>query len=235
MALATLADLKRLLDSAPIIGKARIKIDDTDGNISEAGAQAFLDAQEGYVYARLGYTPSASALVKEIHGKLAAYHIWIHIVDRSHGDGEIPEYVQEWKDWAEDCLKDARKGNFDIPRESDAVPMRALSSLVRQVWDEPVTIRTNDWIKLKSYPIVPKSELVFSAKDKGGIAYVRDTDYRINYEQNEVMAISGGAIADLQEVYFIYQHLETALIKKDPERVDYDNRGAIPNWAGLFG
>lgn len=235
MALATIADVTRHLDSLPARGTARITIAD-DGTITEENAQAFLDAQIGYVIARLGFTPAESNLVAEITSKLTAFHIWIHVVDRSQGDGEIPEYVQAWIDWSEKCLTDAKKGDLEIPPlDDDVTPIRAFSSDMRQVVDEPVTMQTSEWVKLASYPIIPKSEIVYSAKVKGGTQYTRGTDYNINYAQNEVFAISGGAIADSQQVYFSYQHLETRLISKNPERVEYANRAVIPDWSGLFG
>lgn len=236
MAIASIDDVKRCLDAVPPSGKARIEIA-ADGQITEAGATTFLDGQEAYILAKLGYTPDVTnKLLIEIHAKLTAFHIWIHIVQLSHGEGEIPEYVWEWKNWAEKCLEDAKSGDLDIPAAtSDVTPLRAFSSDMRQVVDEPVTMKINDWVKLKFYPMISNSEIVWSDKDKAGTEYVKDTDYKINYQQNEVMAINGGAITDEQKVYFSYQHIESKVIHKDPERVDYADRGALPNWSGLFG
>ena len=239
MALASLSDLKRLLDTAPQRGKPRITIGGTQATLSNEAAQAFLDGQEEYVYAKLGFVPDPNnALVKEIHGKLTAFHIWIHIVDRSHGEGEIPEYVMEWKTWAEQCLQDARDGNLDLPRASDAIPLRAASSEFVQVWDDTVTMKSNEWVKLKYFPMIANSEICYQDKDKGGTQYLKDVDYKINYAQCEVMALTGGyaSIADEQEVYFSYQHVQSRLISKRPERVeDADRSGIPPDWSGLFG
>ena len=239
MAIATMSDLKRLLDSQTPSGTPRIEISE-EGDITEASCNAFLTGQEGFILAYLGYTPETTGAIgqtaKEIHGKLTAWHIWIHIIDQSAGEGKIPEYVREWYKWAMEMLKMAKAGELDLRPSTTKTPLRAFSSEIRQVRDAEVTMETNDYVKLPYYPVIPNSEVVYSEEHQGGTQYTKDTDYKINYEQAEVMAISGSAITDQQKVYFSYAHLETRKIKKRPERVDYGNRGnAAPNWEGIFG
>jgi len=234
MAIATIADLKRVLDSEPPKGNPRIGIG-SKGQISENSAQAFLDGMEGYILAKLGFTPEATAFIKTIHAKLSAYDIWIHIIDRSTGEGEIPEYVKEWKAWAEKQLDDAKKGEIQIIPLDAAPSADAFSSEFRQVIDEEVTMEHDEWVKLDFFPILTNSELVYSAANKGGTLYVKGTDYQIKYKQREIKALSAGGITDLQKVYVTYMHLESKQIYKDPERVEWADRATTPNWEGLFG
>lgn len=236
MAIATLTELKRLLDSDPPRGKARIGIgSDSEDQMTNTSAQAYLDAQEGFILAYLGYSPEVTAFTKEIHGKLTAWHIWIHVIDRSHGEGEIPEYVQKWYDWAIECLEGAKNGTLVIAPLSDAVPVEAFSSEFRQVVDEEVTLKHDDFVLLDYYPMVPKSEIVYSGKDKSGTKFTRGTDYVIKYRQREIKALSTGSITDQQTVYISYMHVESKQIYKAPERVDYDDRSTTPGWEGIFG
>lgn len=236
MAIATIADLKRLLDSAPPRGKARIGIgSDEKDQITEANAQSYMDAQEAFILAYLGFTPTVDAFTREIHGKLTAWHIWIHIIDRSHGEGKIPEYVQKWYDWAMEQLENAKNGTVVIAPETEKMPIEAYSSEFRQVIDDPVTLQHDEYVRLKYWPVVPKTEVVCSKKDGEGIKYVRGTDYIIKWRQREIKALSSGTIADLQKVYVSYMHIESKQLYKSPERVEHGDRNVVPGWEGIFG
>lgn len=236
MAIATLTDLKRLCDSDPVRGRARMGIgDDAGDQLTDATAQSFLDAQEAYILAYLGFTPVTNALTKEIHGKLTAWHIWIHVIDRSQGEGKIPEYVQKWYDWALECLEQAKLGEITIDSDDEQTSIEAYSSEFRQVIDEEVTLEHDDYVRLKYWPVIPQSEIVYSGKDKTGTQYTRGTDYVIKWRQREIKAISTGAIANQQKVYVSYMHIESKQMYKSPQRVDYVDRVGVPGWDGIFG
>lgn len=235
MAIATLEDVQRVLDSIPPSGTGRIRIG-SDGAISTNDASAILDAIEGQVIAILGFSPTVNAFTKEIHAKLTGYHIWIHVIDQSQGKGEIPEYVKEWKAWADKMLEMAKDGDLTIPPEEDdeVLMLSASVDLIRSVEDEPVNLNENDWRQLSCQPVVRHSERIRSEEYGGGTLYVRGTDYLINYAQAEIKMITGAGITDGERVYVSYTHIERAPFRKRPERVEYDDRVGIPNWDGLF-
>ena len=235
MALATLNDVQRVLDSVPPSGQGRIIIG-SSGHISTVDATAILDAIEGQIIATLGFAPAISAFTKEIHAKLVGFHIWIHIIDQSQGGGDIPEYVHEWKKWADGMLESAKNGDISIAPEEDedAVQLAAYSSLIRSVKDEPVGLTENNWMRLSCAPVVKKSETIRTAEHGGGTILVRGTDYLINWPQAEILMISGGAITTGDTVYVSYTHVERAPFEKAPDRVEYSDRGGAPNWNHLF-
>lgn len=236
MALATLEDVQRVLDSVPPSGTGRIRIG-SDGAISTEDAGAILDAIEGQIDAILGFAPAVSAFTKEIHAKLTGYHVWIHVVDLSRSEGKIPEYVKEWKAWADKMLEMAKEGDLTIPpaEDDDAVQLAAHSSLIRSVEDEPVLLVENDWAQVKSPPIVKNSEKVRTDKYGGGELCVRGTDYLINWPQGELKLIpTSTKISSGDTVYIAYTHIEDAVFRKIPQRVQYDDRGGAPDFDGLF-
>lgn len=235
MALAVLTDVQRVIDSAPPSGTGRIRIG-SDGAISTLDATAILDAIEGQITAILGYAPSVNAFTKEIHAKLTGFHIWIHTIDQSQGKGEIPEYVKAWKEWADKMLESAKDGDIAIApaEDDDAVQLAGFSSLFRSVQDEPVVLTDNDWMRLSCQPVVRDSEEIRSAEYGAGTLFARGTDYAINWPQGEIRLIIGGGIASGTTVYVSYTHLERKPFEKAPERVQFTDRTAIPNWDGLF-
>ena len=237
MALATLEDVQRVLDSVPPTGTGRIKIG-SEGAISTEDAEAILNAIEGQIIAMLGFSPAVSAFTKEIHAKLTGYHVWIHVVDLSRGEGKIPEYVKAWKEWADKMLEMAKEGDLTIPpaEDDDAVMLAAHSSLIRSVEDEPVLMVTNEWSQVKSPPIVRNSEVVRTAQYGGGELCARGTDYYINWPQGELKRVpTSTKITSGMTVYIAYTHIEDAVFRKVPQRVDYSDRGGAPDWDGLFG
>jgi hypothetical protein len=234
MALATLADVKRILDAAPPTGTPRIIIG-SDGNISVVDATGYLDAQEAYVIGALGFVPvSSSKLAKEIHANLTAFHIWIHCIDMSVGGGELPEYVRKWESWALATLASIKGGTISLEPEAEpASSITAFGSLIREIVDEEIDLTQFDYQRLSRAPIFPSSERVCTEKRGAGTRYVRNTNYIFNYAQGEIMALA--TIPDDTTVYVSYVHIEKAPFSKEPERVDASDRSGVTNWDGLFG
>lgn len=234
MALAELVDLRRLLDANPLSsGQPRVVIGDS-GQLNEVDAQNYLDSMEGYVAARLGWTAVASNLMKMVHASITAYRVWLHLINRSRGDGEIPEYILEWNRWAEDTL-DVIKANppEDAIPDASVIDITSLASNIQETEDEEKGITLNAYVQLNHDPIILRSVAVRSAKDGVGTLYTEGTDYVISYKTGEIKCLSAGAITINQIVYVSYVHVVKGRFRWERHRKDSGEQSYIPRIQGL--
>lgn len=233
MALATIEDLRRLLDSEPLQGQPRIVIGET-GQITEESAQNFLDAMEGYVAARLGWTAETTDLMKMVHASVTAYRVWLHIIDRSRGAGEIPEYVLEWNRWAEDTLDVIKENPPDdtIP-DASVVDITSLATNIQETEDEERGITLSAYVQLNHAPVILRSVEVRSDKDGGGTLYVEGSDYVVSYKTGEIKGLSTGTITNNQTVYVSYVHVVKGRFRWQRHRKDSPEQKIPPRIVGL--
>lgn len=234
MALATLEDLRRLLDSVENTdSQARIVIGAT-GQLLEVDAQNYLDSMEGYVAARLGWTSETTSLMKMVHASITAYRVWLHLINRSRGGGEIPEYILEWNRWAEDTL-DVIKANppDDVIPDDSVIDITSLASNIQETEDEEKGVTLDAYVQLNHGPIILRSMTIRSAGDGGGTLYTEGTDYVVSYKTGEIKGLSAGTITANQTVYVSYVHVVKGRFHWDRHRKDSGEQVGVPRVRGL--
>jgi hypothetical protein len=189
---------------------------------------------EGYIAARLGWTAIATNLMKMVHASITAYRVWLHLINRSRGMGEIPEYVLEWNRWAEETL-DVIKANppDDVIPDDSVVDITSIASNIQETEDEERGITLNAYVQLDHAPVIVRSVTVRSEKDGAGTEYTEGTDYVISYKTGEIKGLSTGTITSNQIVYVSYVHVVKGRFHWQRHRKDSSEQTIPPKIVGL--
>lgn len=203
----TIADVERLLISAPPYGTGRIRFGSADDDhMTEAEALVFIEESEDFIEIKLNTTlTSPTTVVKGAMARHAACEIWKALNTAAGGDA-IPPVIESWCEFIDDLVKALESGASSEEIDEGAEENRASapwSSVYREARDEEVTLNETQYEPLTFQRIVPRTESVRSEKD-GGTFYSRGTDYEIFYKSGELRRLSGGAITDGQKVFIDY-------------------------------
>lgn len=226
MALATVDDVKRIFRDRDVRGGQRIGIgSDATDHITDADVKKYMAPQETYVLARLKFNPGGNKLINEVHANLTAYHIWIHIILATKG-GEIPDYVQEWQNWAEGILTMIDTGQIQITKESPEGELTTKATGIHEQRWEDITLVGTTFQYFSYDKIVPGSVQVFDAKD-GDTEYIQGLDFEIINRSGEIRRLPDSRITDGQTVYCDYLYLRPGFFDISNPAAAHDSKSII--------